>query len=320
MDDITRIAALAGRQHGAVSAGQLDEHGLRGRARQRAVTAGWLCRAGPNVFVLAGAPETVERALAIGLLQLGRGAVVSHEAAARLHGFDRCLPDAVEFTVLRGRRHAGAGLVVHSTRSLPPIDRVRAKGFPCTSATRTILDLARSRVTDVRLEAAIDSAVRLGLSSPIVIADRLGDRRGPGHWGTPQLDGLLVDAGGHSPLERRFLTLMRRHGLPRPSTQVVHRRGTRTSARVDFLFSDHGLVVEVSGRLGHVSDAERAKDAQRRNELQAAGRRVYEFTRAQVVHSPSAVAAAVAEALAVPRLALGPGLGHPAARPVRQGR
>ena len=34
----------------------------------------------------------------------------------------------------------------------------------------------------------------------------------------------------------------------------------------------------MSGRKGHSSPAERARDAQRRNELQDAGQRVYEYT------------------------------------------
>ena len=50
------------------------------------------------------------------------------------------------------------------------------------------------------------------------------------------------------------------------------------SPRVDFLFDDLGVVVEVSGRKGHSSPAERARDAQRRNELQELGRLVYEYT------------------------------------------
>ena len=42
-------------------------------------------------------------------------------------------------------------------------------------------------------------------------------------------------------------------------------------------------MVEVSGRKGHASDAERARDAQRRNELQDIGRKVYEYTYQQVI-------------------------------------
>ena len=38
------------------------------------------------------------------------------------------------------------------------------------------------------------------------------------------------------------------------------------------------MVVEVSGQKGHASPAERARDAQRRNELQDLGVRVFEYT------------------------------------------
>ncbi|CAN5536530.1 hypothetical protein BH24ACT5_BH24ACT5_28690 [soil metagenome] len=142
-------------------------------------------------------------------------------------------------------------------------------GWPCTSATRTVIDLARARVGQRRLEAAIDSAVRSGRSAPLVLEQRLTELRGPGQWGARRLDDLLVDSGGHTMLERRFLELCRHHGLPRPMTQGVHRRDGRTYARVDFYFADAGVVVEVSGRQGPSSPSERARDAQRRNELQA---------------------------------------------------
>jgi len=111
------------------------------------------------------------------------------------------------------------------------------------------------------------------------------------------IDRLLPDTGGHSWLERRFLALVRQAGLPRPHTQVVHRQGDRTVARVDFLWEAEDVVVEVSGRRGHASDAERAKDAQRRNELQDLGRLVYEFTHGDVVERPAYVAETVRAAL-----------------------
>ncbi|MEJ7720564.1 MAG: hypothetical protein WKF58_09005 [Ilumatobacteraceae bacterium] len=55
---------------------------------------------------------------------------------------------------------------------------------------------------------------------------------------------------------------------------MIYRRDRRAYARVDFSWEDAGIVVEVSGRKGHSSPAERARGAQRRNELQDAGRRV----------------------------------------------
>jgi very-short-patch-repair endonuclease len=63
------------------------------------------------------------------------------------------------------------------------------------------------------------------------------------------------------------------------------------------LFDEADLVVEVSGRRGHSSPAERSKDAQRRNELQALGRTVYEFTWEDVTTQPGRVVREVAERL-----------------------
>lgn len=283
------VLELAAQQHGLVSLNQIGRLGLT-RAQLRTVTrTGVLFEAGPRVYAVGGSPATTEREQMAGLLCLGGDAVLSHEAAARIHGFDRCLPDAVEFTVPRARHGVRTPFVVHTSARLRRLDLVVVDGWPCTSATRTVIDLARLDIGDLRLEAAIDSAVRSGASAPLVIAQRLEHLRGPGGWGAPVLDRLLVDAGGHTVLERRFLTLVRRAGLPRPTTQLVHRRGSRTVARVDFCFEACGLVVEVSGGRGHSSPSERANDAQRRNELQDLGRRVYEFTYDQVTRRPGYV-------------------------------
>lgn len=290
MEGVDVVRDIAAKQHGVVTLAQIKKPITR-RVRLGALADGWLIEAARGVYVLAGSVPTVERALTIGLFQLGPGALVSHEAAARLHRFDRTPADAVEFTVLRSQRGGGRGLTVHSANELGPTDAVRVDGFPCTSATRTILDLARTGASRDRLAAAIDSAVRSGASAPSVIARRLEERRGPGHWGAPLVASLLPDTGGHSWLERRFLSLVRRAGLPRPNTQVIHRRGTRTIARADFVFDPPGMVVEVSGRIGHATDDERARDAQRRNELQEIGRQVFEFTYRHVTEQPDVVIA-----------------------------
>jgi hypothetical protein len=116
-----------------------------------------------------------------------------------------------------------------------------------------------------RLGAALDSSLRLHLSAPLVLIERLSGLRGPGRHGVRLLDQLLLDSGGESVLERRFLALLRKAGLPRPATQQRVRGDAHHVARVDFLYAELATVVEVSGRLGHCNPLNRGRDPSRMN-------------------------------------------------------
>lgn len=122
---------------------------------------------------------------------------------------------------------------------------------------------------------------------------RVGRRR----HGCALVRELLLDTGGESHLERRFLTLVRHAGLPRPSCQVTFRASTGRPLRVDFLF-DH-VIVEVSGRLGHSSDTDRRRAGRRRVELEDQGCRVIEFTTSDVIDDPEYVIRTLRRALSV---------------------
>lgn len=274
------IAPVLARQHGVIGRRQLAEAGVT-----KSRLAVWTSRrrlepCAPRVWRVVGAPATWRQRLHAGLLSLGPMSWVSHDAAAQLHGFDRTPPDRVEFLVVRRGKGATLDERVHSTRRWGPVDAVEIDGLRVTSATRTVLDLANVRVHPDRLRAAIDTAVRLELSSPEALRQRLDQIRSRGRTGVRRVEQLLEASGGHTELERRFLELVDAAHLPRPETQVVfrHPRTDRFVARVDFYFREARLVVEVSGRLGHSTPDERARDAQRRNELQELGLRVIEFT------------------------------------------
>jgi len=107
----------------------------------------------------------------------------------------------------------------------------------------------------------------------------------------------MPDTGGETPLERAFLRVLRRNRLPRPRTQLRVIGPNGFIGRVDFIFEDLGLVVEVSGRRGHASDAERQMDAQRRNELLDEDLKVYEYTRGDVDDRPEWVATTMRQRL-----------------------
>jgi very-short-patch-repair endonuclease len=280
------ITRSLGTHHGVIDRAELDRLGVTKHQLGAWVAAGALERAAPRVWRLVGSADTWRQRLVIGTLSLGFPAGASHEAAAQLLGFERTPPDIVEFLVDDASRGARLAGTVHCSKLIRPYDFVTVDGIRCTSATRTIVDLANVQVHPDRLRAAIDSAIRLQLSSPSTIAKRVYDIRRRGRTGVRALDDQLVDSGGHTMLERHFLRLMREADLPRPATQVVFRDSRRTVARVDFLFRHWGIVVEVSGRLGHSSPTERARDAQRRNELQDLGLRVYEFTWEDITRRP----------------------------------
>ena len=107
----------------------------------------------------------------------------------------------------------------------------------------------------------------------------------------------MVDTGGESALERRFLALVRDDGLDKPRTQRVFSKDSRLIARVDFLF-EGGLVVEVAGHTTHSSRRRLQSDAQRHTELTLAGLRVITFTREDVVGRPGWVTDRLREGLA----------------------
>lgn len=138
------------------------------------------------------------------------------------------------------------------------------------------------------------AAALLGLDRALTDRVEFTVRRGRHH----SLDSVRVHTTMHvSPLERWFLRLMRQHRLPRPTTQYRVRGPNGLVGRVDFVYADLRVVVEVTGRKGHASDAERQCDAQRRNELTDEGFRVYEYTRGDVEDRPEWVAVTMRDRL-----------------------
>ena len=312
------VFRLAMYQEGLVSLGQARRMGFtRDQIRHRRASGRWPL-AWPGIVRLPGAPVTWHSELMAGWLLLGdRGAVSRSWASALLEmeGVERT--PRPEFTVLRGTLDLVGGLRLHSTRRLDPVDLITVRrplptaatrdrslraaglitGYRVTTASRTIIDLA-STLSDDDLGAMIDSACRAGHTSPAYLARRLDDLRGKGRAGTRRVEDALVDAGGHSMLERRFLRALRAAGLPRPCCQATYRVDGRFLARVDFDFRPAPLVVEVNGRKGHSSDADRAKDGRRRNELQRLGIVVLDFTYHEVLGNPRAAVEEVALHLA----------------------
>lgn len=165
-------------------------------------------------------------------------------------------------------------------------------------AERLVLDAPLFGFDRREIENAIDSSIRLRLTSEHRLRSRvLADVRS-GVNGSRLLLDALVDTGGESRLERWFLRLCREAGLPRPRTQRVYRAGPRTVARVDAEFPG-GLIVEVAGHGTHSSRRQLQSDEQRRTELTLLGRRVITFTYDDVTFRPEWVSDRLRAALAM---------------------
>lgn len=291
------LLALAAANDLLVGHGEVRAAGMSSAQWRRRVASGEWVPVRPSVWCHAPTPQTWELRVRAFAQWLGRPAALTGVSAARwwgLDGFEQS--DVVEFVVPRERRSKG-GPAVHVVREWERRDFLVRDGVVVTTVTRTIIDLAAFGVGARPLEQAIDSGVRHRWTSVPTLTTRMAELAHRGRKGIPQLRELLLDSGGESALERRFLRLLRANGIRRPRTQVTFRMNSMRAIRVDFVFEAEQLVVEVSGRVGHASDADRRKDARRRNELVHRGLRFLEFTTGDVMDDPGYVLATIRTAL-----------------------
>ena len=287
MNSDLRLIDLANAQHHLISRADVTACGLTSKQWCRRLDEGVWIPAADQVFRHRATPTTWELRVRAVALSLGRDAALFGQTSAQWWELDGFAADRVEFVVPRIRRSLDPSVHLHTTRRWSTADLLTRDGVRITSTTRTIIDLAGSRTSTDLLEKAIDSAVRLKLTTITRLTRRMTELA-PGRPGVALLREILLDSGGESFLERRFLRLVRDAHLPRPTCQVVYAGGGR-AMRVDFEFKLTNVVVEVSGRFGHTSDGDRQKDARRRNALQQLGKTVLEFTTVDVLSSPDYV-------------------------------
>ncbi len=171
------------------------------------------------------------------------------------------------------------------------LDAVRRHDLPVTGPIRTLRDLAATRPR-AEVERACSEALVLSLTS----ATELADQHGPGTAVLARIAGAGV-APTRSELERAFLDVVRRAGLPCP--EVDHRIGPY---RVDFVWPEQRLAVETDGARFHGHQLAVRRDHARDAELQLRGWAVLRFTWQEVTGEPALVAARVGRLLSRPAL------------------
>lgn len=303
MTTINRRLVLASTgQLGAITREQAHKIGVTDVQLRSRVQSGFLTQPGTNVFRLNGAGLDPRSRLRDLQADVGGLVVASRFTAAALHGFDGYSLDApFDVTILRDRQVRRHPHRIHTVVTLPTIDHEEVDGIVRTRAARTLIDLARHEAPE-QLTVALDSALRDLLVTERSLHGRIVALRRQGMHGIPQLveviEGVELSRGAHSWLEREFLRLMERAGVPRPDAQVVTGRSGRRLIRVDFRFPGTTVVVEVLGYRWHRTAANLSRDTERMNEMIGNGLRPYQFTYQQIVDSPDHVEDVVRTALA----------------------
>lgn len=252
-----------------ISIEQLRSAGVTKDAVRRRLEAGRLHRIHRGVYAVGNPGVSRYGRWLAAALTCGEGAAVSHRSAAELWGLLKPTESPIHISVPgdtgRARR---PGLHLHRRAVLGPDDMTWRYGIPVTKPAQTIVDL-RGSVPHRELRRAIRQANVLGL--PIGSEGR--DRT-------------------RSELEREFLHLCRKHGLPIPEVNVPVDRHL-----VDFLWRERSLIVETDGYRYHRGRQAFEDDRSRDLDLRALGYDVLRFSYRQVSHEPERIAAAVRNAL-----------------------
>lgn len=173
-------------------------------------------------------------------------AVLSHQSAAIVHDIDLWQTPLAAVHLTRNRQSGGHRTPVrhlHCT-SLLPEESTTVDGLRVTSAARTVVDLARTLPFEQAVVAG-DHALHSGLCSSGELAatdPRTARRRVAGVLG-------LLDGRSESVGESRSRVLMIRAQLPIPDCQPnLYADNGKHLGRVDFLFTEQGVVGEFDGR------------------------------------------------------------------------
>jgi len=303
------LEALLDSQHGMITAAQCRTHDISHQAVRTLVRRGEWLRLYRGIYITASAwPDDTEdpllplrqlaarcRAL---LLALPAGTVISHLTAASLWRLAVTTRDsAVHVTVPPGAVVSElAGVQIHRSSRVVPVDR--PFGVPATSMARTVIDIARTTYFADAVAVA-DSALsaRPGLDLPTELLSCHG-------WRGYRKAAAVVafaDERSESALESLARALWHVSGLPMPELQAVVTLAGQFVARVDFLWRDVMLIVEVDGMAKYTEPGELAREKQRQNALIRAGYTVLRFTWADIVRRPQETVAIIRECLVTRR-------------------
>jgi very-short-patch-repair endonuclease len=253
-------ARIASDQNGRITTEQLRDCGIRKSSIEKGVDAGRLHRVHRGVFALGHlAPNRLADAHAA-VLAAGEGARLSRRWAATFLQIRDGIGRRVDVTVPPSNHRERPGIDIRRSEILS-FEAGTFANIPITSPARTMVDLAHELQDRDAIEWAMREMQFRRLYDHGLL--ELSNRRRPNRF----ISALLQDlAPTGSPLEVAFLNrVVRRHALPTPVCQAQ-----LEGFRVDFLWDQAGLVVEVDGK-NHDQPMMRLADAHRDAILRADG-------------------------------------------------
>ena len=263
-----KVAAIAARQHGIVSRGQLLDLGFAGSTIHGWLRAGHLHRLHRGVYSVGHTLVSQEGRWLAAVLASGPGSFLSHGPAGQLQGIvSRRERLALHVSLLASSDRRPKGIVTHRPRSLDPRDTTTRLRIPTTTPTRTVWDLATT-LPPLQTRRAFEQAEKLHLLIRPRLAQLLA--ASPSRKGAGTIRELLADrplplAETRSWLEELLLRICGDHGLPVPAVNVP-----LLGYEVDFLWPAARFVVEADGS-DHLDPGRRDQDNERDIALGRAG-------------------------------------------------
>ena len=258
---------LATRQHGVISTWQLKTLGYGRNSASKANRVGRLRRIHRGVY-LVGHERLTWEGRCMGAVLAARPAVASHLSAGWLWGLLSKRPGTIHVTAPTSRG-AKRPFVVHCAGLLAQ-DKTEVEEIPVTSLARTLLDLA-GMLSATSFERVLERAEKLQVLDLGPLREVLN--RAGHHRGAPRLRqalGIYRDdpTVTRSKLERRFLALVRKAGLPLPSMNF-----NVAEFELDAYWERERFVVELDVYETHGSRAAFERDRLRQEDLKLMGSR-----------------------------------------------
>jgi very-short-patch-repair endonuclease len=218
------------------------------------------------------------------VLACGPEAVLSHTDAAAHWNIRQSASALVHVTVAsRSGRVKRKGIRTHRSGRLGAGEVTVHEGIPVTTVARTLLDLADD-MSPQDLRRAIHEAdyLRLfDLTALIAVVDENPGRRGAKLLRAAETTPDMT----RSELERRFLSIVDRHALPKPRVNS-HIEGYE----VDFAWPDAKLIVEADGFAAHGTRKAFENDRLRDRRLGRCGFRTIRLTPRSLAYEAEIVA------------------------------